>query len=117
MKLLITANFSTQFVKHGLQNASDSAESFIWSEAEFGSVIQSLFSIDRGSDITALVILMDGKNLENQFHSLSTEDRKTFGIDEAKLLSRAVDHALSSGIQDVFTEEIIIPALPELRSP
>lgn len=110
MNLLLSANFSTQFVKHALQNASDSAESFIWSEAEFGSVIQSLFSIERGSDITALVILMDGKNLENQFHSLSAEDRKTFGIDEAQLLSQAVDHALSSGIQHVFIGNIAATA-------
>ena len=110
MKLLLSANFSTQFVKHALQNVSDSGESFIWSEAEFGSVIQSLFSIDRRSDITALVILMDGKNLENQFHSLSTEDRKTFGIDEAELLSQAVDHALSCGIQHVFIGNIAATA-------
>lgn len=106
MNFLLTANFSTQFLKRALEASNEALGSLNWKEADFGSVIQSLLSINEKSSIDSIIILIDGKKLEQDFYALELEDRINFGRNQADILQQATEHAISSGVKQALIANI-----------
>ena len=90
MELLLTSNHSTQLIARELRQIMPDE---VIREADYDSILPSLFSAERPEHIW---VLLDSLNLRNQFFSLNVEERADFGRTWINQLRAGIDHVGSS---------------------
>ena len=107
MKVLILANFATQFLRKAFLKVSNlEGCSIDFIDGEYDSVIQTLLSINGSQKFDVALVIHDSFNLENRFFSLDEFGRANFSANEINLISGAIKHALDNGVGKILISNL-----------